>query len=108
MKTFAAAAMLVALATTTFAQDPYGNRMNHPYPEARQGGIAELSSAPTAWLSPFENRMNVQYGEGVAPGMTGGPNPYRNRMNDQTPTSPPKRQEPKLREKMSEFPPIQP
>ena len=104
MRTFAAAAMVVALGTTAFAQDPYQNRMNDPYPEARQWDAGEFSRNP----SPFANRMNVQYGESGAPAMTGGPNPYGNRMNDQVPTSPPKLREPKLREKMSEWKPIQP
>ncbi|RPH43402.1 MAG: hypothetical protein EHM91_08765 [Planctomycetota bacterium] len=103
MRTFAVAAMLVALATTAFAQDPHRNRMNDPYPEARQWDAAEPSS-----VSPYVNRMNVQYGESVAPAMTGGPNPYGNRMNEQVPTSPPKPREPKLLEKVGELKPIQP
>src|SRR4029453_18450798 len=89
MRILAAAAMLIVLAATAFAQDPNRNRMNEPYPETGQRGNA--GSPPRAARPPPSfNRMNVQYLESPSVELTGGPSPYGNRMNDQVPKSAPK------------------
>jgi hypothetical protein len=97
MKTFMAAAMLAAMAGSALAQDPNRNRMNEPYPEAKQQEFI-APSAQSHVPSPFANRMNVVYGEGSAKELTGGPNPFGNRMNLEWPKAQPKPQ-PKETEK---------
>ena len=90
MRTFTMLAMLAAMAATAFAQDPNRNRMNDPYPEARQQ--EKIGRALEGLPSPYANRMNVQFQESTCAEMTGGPNPYGNRMNVEWPKSQPKAQ----------------
>src|SRR6185436_15492528 len=81
MKSIATLAALLAITAAAFAQDPNRNRMNEPYPEARQQG--DLGRAPTGAPPANANRMNVEYPEGPTTELAGAPNPFANRMNDE-------------------------
>lgn len=112
MRYLATAAMLAAMAGLAFAQDPYGNRMNHQYPV---GGQQEQVARPfgESGLPPANgNRMNVVYGDGCTCGeLIGWPSPYENRMNLQWPKAQPKAEpkaEPKVQPKEIERPLVDP
>jgi hypothetical protein len=88
--------MVVTMAAGAFGQDPNRNRMNEPYPEVQR---QECNGCPSA-VFPFANgnRMNVLYAETTSAELTGGPNPFGNRMNVEWPKAQPKAQ-PKQAEK---------
>lgn len=71
--------ILTAILAAPLTPDPNRNRLNDSFPDARI--TAPEQSAP----EPFGNRMNVRFEEGVARELTGGPNPYVNRMNEDWP-----------------------
>jgi hypothetical protein len=81
MRVFVSTALLLVLAAPSFGQDPNQNRMNHPYPEPETREAVDRAPARTPGLSPFANRMNVEYGERVSAEVIGGPDRYANRMN---------------------------
>lgn len=90
MRTIKTLVMLAAMAAAALAQDPNRNRMNDQFPEVRQQETVQRPSAQGILPSAFENRMNVRYQEGTAAELTGGPNPYGNRMNVVWPKAQPK------------------
>jgi len=98
MRIFMTAAILAAMATTALGQDPNRNRMNDQFPEVGQQEKVARPAAQATELSPYENRMNVRFQESTSVELTGGPNPYGNRMNFEWPKAQPKA-EPKAQPK---------
>jgi hypothetical protein len=90
MRYLAMVAMLAAMASPAFAQDPNRNRMNDPYPEAKQQECAGCIASDFGLPSMYGNRMNVMYSESGSRELTGGPNPSGNRMNMEWPKVQPK------------------
>src|SRR5947208_2387943 len=73
--------MFAAMAAGALAQDPNpnGNRMNDAL--LRRAQPRESTARGPALPDPFANRMNVVYGTTGDASLSGGPNPYGNRMN---------------------------
>jgi len=71
MRVFVSTALLLVLAAPSFG----------PYPEPETREAVDRAPARTPGLSPFANRMNVEYGERVSAEVIGGPDRYANRMN---------------------------
>ncbi len=107
MRNLAVVAMLAAMASTAFAQEPARNRMNDPYPGAKQQECAGCLASEVGLASSYGNRMNVSYSESGARELTGGPNPYANRMNLEWPKAQPK---PELKQTTTEpvYPELRP
>ena len=92
MRTLTTIAMLAAMAAVALAQDPNQNRMNDQYPKAVQKEQVERPFGQVLLPAASENRMNVRYLAGGSAEVTGGPNPYGNRMNFEWPKTQPKAQ----------------
>jgi hypothetical protein len=110
MRFLIATALLAAMAAPALGQDSSGNRLNHPYPEAKREACVCCPSAE-AGLFPSENRLNAGYRDRLPPELTGGPSPYGNRMNLAWTQTQPKAQpkpEPKEIEKEPTYPTPQP
>jgi hypothetical protein len=92
-------AVLAGCAASAYGQASSENRLNHQVPEGKVEPFGQTGDS-----FAYENRMNVWYTwftQSTSKELTGGPNPYGNRLNDPWPT--PKAQpKPQPKEKKTE------